>query len=87
MTIREKLALHDELEKRNNERIRNYLDNLGACGAIEPLARAILGSLDILAQQYAMERGELLGLLCSTLCTMQRDGLDSEELKTMGDEH
>lgn len=78
MTIREKLALQAALEKRNNERIRNYLDKLSG---------ASIRGLDALARQCGMERGELLGLLCSTLCTMQRDGLDAEELKTTGDEH
>ena len=72
MTIREKLALHDEAEKRNNERIHAYLKTVGAHGAVEIHARAILGSLDILAQHYGVKREALLDLLVSTLWAMQQ---------------
>lgn len=72
MTIREKLALHDELEKRNNERIHAYLKTEGAHGAIEFLARAILGSLDILAQHDGVKREALLEQLVDTLWAMQQ---------------
>lgn len=70
MTIRERLALRDEAEKRNNERIHAYLKTVGAHGAIEIHARAIIGSLDILAQHYHVDREELLDLLVSTLWAM-----------------
>lgn len=70
MTIREKLALHEEAEKRNRERVDAYLKTIGAHGAIEIHARAILGSLDILAQHYHVDREELLDLLVDTLWAM-----------------
>ena len=70
MTIREKLALKEQMDKRNEERVRAYLKTVGAHGAIEIHARAVLGSLDILAQHYHVDREELLDLLVSTLWAM-----------------
>lgn len=72
MTIREKLALHDEAEKRNEERLKLYLETVGAYKAIEISARAVLGSLDVLAQQYDVKRAELLEQLVNTLWAMQQ---------------
>ena len=96
MTIREKLALHDELEKRNADHQLSWkagktqtsaapiyggrqsspepaaASGTGHCPAIEIHARAILGSLDILAQHYGVKREALLDLLVDTLWAMQQ---------------
>lgn len=70
MTIHEKLILKEQADKRNEERVRAYLNTVGAHDAIEIHARAILGSLDILARHYHVDREELLDLLVSTLWAM-----------------
>lgn len=72
MTIREKLALKEQMDKRNEERVRAYLKTVCAHGAIEIHARAVLGSLDILAQYYDVTRAELLELLVNTMWAMQQ---------------
>ena len=72
MTTREKLILKEQADKRNEERVRAYLMTVGAHGAIEIHARAVLGSLDILAQHYDVTRAELLELLVNTLWAMQQ---------------
>lgn len=67
MTATEKLALHDEVEKRNEERIRAYMQTAGVHKALEIHAKSIIDSLDILAERYMLPRGELLDALIDTL--------------------
>lgn len=72
MKIREKLTLLQEVEARNEARRQEYIRTCGAHSAIEISARAILGSLDILAQHYNVDRAELLELLVNTLWAMEQ---------------
>ena len=77
-TTREKLALHDESEARNEERRKTYMQTVGVHTALEIHAKAILDSLDVLAGRYHLKRDELLDELISTLyatdqCRAQED--------------
>lgn len=67
MTIKEKLALRDEIEKRNEERIKAYMQTAGVHTALEIHAKSIIDSLDILAERYMLPREELLDALNDTL--------------------
>lgn len=67
MTIQEKLALHDEVEKRNEERIKAYMQTAGVHTALEIHAKSIIDSLDILAERYRLPREELLESLIDTM--------------------
>lgn len=67
MNTREKLALHDEVEKRNEERIKAYMQTAGVHTALEIHAKSIIDSLDILAERYRLPREELLESLIETL--------------------
>lgn len=66
-TIREKLALRDEVEKRNKERINAYMRTAGIHTTLEIHAKSIIESLDILAERYRLPREELLDALIATL--------------------
>lgn len=72
MTTIEKLKLMEETEARNEERRQQYLRTCGVHSAIEISARAILDSLDILAQHYNVTRPELLELLVNTMWAMKQ---------------
>lgn len=72
MTTIEKLRLMDEMEARNEERRQQYIRTCGVHSAIEISARAILDSLDILAQHYNVPRAELLELLVNTMWAMKQ---------------
>lgn len=67
MTTRDKLALKDQIEARNNARIAEFLDTLGVHKALETQARATLGSLQILADHYHIPRNTLLDQLITML--------------------
>ena len=67
MTINEKLALRDEVEKRNEERINAYMHTAGIHTVLEIHAKSIIDSLDILAERYRLPREELLEALIATL--------------------
>lgn len=77
MNTRKKLQQMKEMEARNEARRKAYLETVGIHGAIEIHARAILGSLDILAQHHNLPRSELLELLVNTMWAMQQT--DSQE--------
>ena len=70
MTITEKLKLQKEIEARNEARRQQYIRTCGVHSAIEVSARAIMDSLDILAQHYNVTREELLELLVNTMWAM-----------------
>lgn len=72
MTTTEKLKLMKEMEARNEARRQQYIRDSGVHSAIEVSARAILDSLDILAQHYNVTRDELLELLVDTLWAMKQ---------------
>ena len=72
MTTIEKLRLHKEIEARNEARRQQYIRECGVHSAIEISARAILDSLDILAQHYHVTRAELLELLVNTMWAVQQ---------------
>ena len=78
MKTAEKLNLMKEMEARNEERRQQYIRTCGVHDAIEISSRAILGSLDILAQHYNVTRPELLELLVNTMWaqeqTMEQEG-------------
>lgn len=72
MTTIEKLKLMEEMEARNEARRQEYIRTCGVHSAIEISARAILDSLDILAQHYNVTRPELLDLLVNTMQAAQQ---------------
>lgn len=72
MSTTEKLKLMKEMEDRNEARRQEYIRTCGVHSAIEISARAILDSLDILAQHYNVTRGELLELLVNTMWAKQQ---------------
>lgn len=72
MTTRKKLECMKEMEARNEARRKAYLETVGIHGAIEIHARAVLGSLDILAQHHGLKRAELLEVLVNTMWAMEQ---------------
>lgn len=72
MSTIEKLMLQEEIEARNEARRQDYIRTCGVHSAIEISARAILDSLDILAQHYNVPRSELLDLLVNTMQAAQQ---------------
>lgn len=60
MNTREKLAMKDQIEARNNARIKEFFDVNGVHKALEVQTRATLSSLDILSNHYHIPRNSLL---------------------------
>lgn len=60
MNTREKLAMKDQIEARNEARIKEFFDVTGVHKALEVQTRATLGSLDILSNHYHIPRNSLL---------------------------
>ena len=75
MTITEKLNLMKEIEARNADREREFLQaqKVEAIHRIvEAYAEVIHGYIDIVAQDYGVERSEVLDLLIDTLQAMDQ---------------
>ena len=72
MSTTEKLKLMKEMEDRNEARRQEYIRTCGVHSAIEVSARAIIDSLDILAQHYGVYRAELLELLVNTMWAQEQ---------------
>lgn len=67
MNIREKLALKDQIDARNDARWKEFFDAMGVHNALEIQARGIMGSLNILADHYHVPRNTLLEQLLGML--------------------
>ena len=67
MTTRERLTVHEMIEARNEARIKAYMRAASVHTALEIHAKAIIDSLDILAERYRLPRAELLESLIDTL--------------------
>lgn len=67
MNIRDKLDMQQEIDRRNDERIDAYMRTTGVHMALEIHANAVIDSLDIIAERYALKRSDLLEVLISTL--------------------